>query len=55
MLNIAFDELTRGGTQELRTRNVSSRHRERHYVLQLIPETVGSAGLVKGGASQNPA
>src|SRR5271166_3398536 len=35
----------------MRTSNVAFGHRERHYVLKLVAEAVGSAGLVKSSAS----
>ena len=50
MLHVAFDELPRGGAQQMRARQSGPRHAERHHVLQLIAEAVGAAGLVEAGA-----
>ena len=47
MLHISFDELTRGGAQQLRPRNVSLRNHQRHHVLKLIAKAVSAARLIK--------
>ena len=47
MLDIALNELPCGSPQQLRTRDVSFRHRERHYVLELITKAIRTAGLIK--------
>src|SRR5271167_3360600 len=39
----------------MRSRNVALRHRNRHYVLQLITEAISPARLIKGCASPYPA
>src|SRR2546423_1752778 len=53
VLHIAFFELVSGGACELRTRYVWSRIDERHYILQLISETVSAARLVESCARQH--
>src|SRR5208283_2070193 len=49
MLDIAFDELSRSGAQEMLAGQVGPRCRERHAVLQLIAEAIGAAGLIESG------
>src|SRR2546423_6362629 len=53
VLYIAFFELVCSGACKLRARNVWSRIDERHYILQLISETVSAARLVKSCARQH--
>ena len=55
MLHVAFDELMRRGAQQMGARELRGAHRQRHAVLQLIPEPVGAAGLVERGAPPDPA
>ena len=46
MLDVALDELPRGGAQEVLAREVGPREDERQDVLQLVAEAEGAAGLV---------
>src|SRR5437879_905305 len=47
VLDVAFDELPRGGAEHVLTRHVRPGYRERHHVLKLITKAVGAAGLVE--------
>ena len=47
MLHVAFDELARGGTQNVGPRNLGPRIDEGQRILQLIAETEGAAGLIE--------
>src|SRR5206468_12990172 len=47
VLDVAFDELARGGAEHVLTRHVRPGYRERHHVLKLITKAVGAAGLVE--------
>ena len=47
VLDVALDELPRGGPQYLRARDVSLRDRERHHVLELIAKAIRAARLIK--------
>ena len=55
MLDIALDELARGGAQQMLAREQGLSRGERHAVLQLIAEAVGAAGLIKSGARPDSA
>ena len=48
MLHVAFDELPRGGAQEMLARDLRLRHAQRHHVLKLIAKAVRAARLVEG-------
>src|SRR3989441_7516363 len=47
VLDVALDELPRGGPKHVLTREVSPGHREGHHVLKLIAKAVGAAGLIE--------
>ena len=55
MLNIAFDELSSGGAQEMFARRSGSRQRKCHDVLKLVAETVSAACLIKRRSRPNAA
>src|SRR3546814_607733 len=55
VLHIAFLELAPGRAQQLRAGFIGFGDAGRHHVLQLVAETVGTAGLVVGGARPHPA
>ena len=50
MLDIALGELARRSAQQMFSRQLRPRRNERHAVLQLIAEAIGSAGLVEPGS-----
>ena len=47
MLHIAFDELPRGGAQEMFARSAGLDIVERHHVLKLVAKAIRAARLVK--------
>ena len=49
MLDIAFDELSRSGAQQMLAGQRGPRRGERHAILQLIAEAIGAAGLIESG------
>ena len=51
MLDIAFDELSRGRAQNLVARDLGRGMHQRHDILQLIAESVSAARLIKSGAA----
>src|ERR1035437_5354078 len=46
VLHVTLEELALGATDQLLTGEPGRRMDQRHGVLQLIPETVGAAGLI---------
>src|SRR5207247_11347374 len=48
-------ELMRGGGQQMLSRDLARRHRQRHDVLELVAESVSAAGLVEGRACPDAA
>src|SRR6266480_270999 len=55
VLDIAFDKLPRGRSQDVAACNLGCGIHEGHYVLQLVTEAVSAARLIKGRAAPNPA
>src|SRR6266705_5967863 len=55
VLDIAFDKLPRGRSQDVIACNLGRGMHEGHYVLQLVAEAVSAARLIKGRAAPNPA
>src|SRR6266550_8289779 len=55
VLDIAFDKLPRGRSQDVAACNLGRGIHEGHYVLQLVTEAVSAARLIKGRAAPNPA
>ena len=55
MLHVAFDELPRGGAQQMCARQIGPRYAKRHHILQLVAETIGAARLVEAGARPDAA
>ena len=55
MLDIAFDELSRRGPQQMLAGQRGPRRGERHAILQLIAETIGAAGLIESGTRPDAA
>ena len=51
VLDVALRELSRGGTDEMRARDVAGGHGQRHPVLELVPEAIGSPRLVEAGSA----
>ena len=49
MLDIAFDELSRRGPQQMLAGHRGPRRHERHAILQLIAEAIGAARLIESG------
>src|SRR5713101_427326 len=55
VLDIAFDKLPRGRSQDVAACNLGRGMHEGHYVLQLVTEAVSAARVIKGRAAPNPA
>src|SRR5688572_21812597 len=55
MLNIALDELPRRRPEQMLARHRRAHGGERHAVLQLIAEAIGSARLIEGRAGPDAA
>ena len=54
VLHVARGELPRRRAQQVFSREIGPRERERHPVLQLIAEAIGAARLVEGGTRPHP-
>ena len=54
VLHVAFAELMRGGTKQMFPGESWLSMHQRHHILQLIAEPVGSAGLIKSRSSPEP-
>src|SRR6202034_4867113 len=48
MLDVALSELSSGGAQQMLTRQGGPAKSERHAILKLVAESVGTARLIKG-------
>ncbi len=55
MLDVALDELSRGRPQQVFARHVGPRGDQRHSVLQLVAEAVGTARLIEPRTSPDAA
>ena len=55
MLDVAFAKLMRGGAEKMLAGQGRLGVDQRHHILQLIAEAVGTAGLIKAGAPPEPA
>ena len=55
MLHIAFAKLMRGGAEKMLADQGRLRVHQCHHVLQLIAEAIRTAGLIKAGATPEPA
>src|SRR5665213_2953672 len=55
MLDVALDELSRGGTQQMLARHLRLRCTKRHHVLELIAKAIGATDLVTSRARPDPA
>jgi hypothetical protein len=55
VLDVAFDKLTRGRTQQMRADEGGRRKPQRHHVLKLIAEAERAAGLIEGGSPPDAA
>ena len=53
MLHVALGKLPGGGPQQMAAGHLWAAKGQRHAVLQLVPETIGPAGLVKPGPCPN--
>ena len=47
MLDVTFNELPRGGGEDVRPRDFGPRYAQRHHILQLIAEAIGAACLIE--------
>ena len=55
MLNIALPELSACGKEDVVPGKFGFKGKECKNILELIPETEGSSGLVESGSPPNPA
>src|SRR5690349_17475324 len=55
MLDVTFFELARRRSQDLRSSFQWSAVHQCHYILELVPKTISSAGLIKRRAGPNAA
>ena len=55
VLHVAFDELARGGAQQVLARDAGVATLKRHHILELVAETIGAAQLIERGARPDAA
>src|SRR5437667_5830865 len=55
MLDVAFAELVSGSPQQMLARQARFGMDQRHYVLQLVAETIRAAGLIEARSPPKPA